>query len=292
VDYFSDVLTQQLYQQNVFQATQGRQSIEGNLTGTFGMVTTTASYQRHEIVRGTDASSVYGNAPRFSGSVAPRMLFGLPLYGSLNTEYAVVKNQERAAGLVTSDRTLNRWDVAPSLRLPLSSLTYLSVNTSAAYRTTYYSRSLDPRGNLTPVALLRQFLSVRSEFIGPVVTKIWDTPSSGRTERMKHVVEPAFAVDYTTEIANQARVPRTNDQSDTVVGGTSRARLGSSSPSACSRRTTPMRRPACSTRPTPTYPATARRRSRRSRSPPGCRRHRSPTPTFEWSTTSTAMDCR
>lgn len=226
VDYFSDVLTQQLYQQNVFQATQGRQSIEGSLGGTFGLVTTTASYQRNEIVRGTDASSVYGNAPRFSGSVAPRMLFGLPLYGSINTEYAVVKNQERAAGAVTSDRTLNRWDLAPSLRLPLSSLTYLSVNTSAAYRTTYYSRSLDTRGDLTPVALLRQFLSVRSEFIGPVVTKIWDTPSSGRTERMKHVVEPTFAVDYTTEMANQARVPRTNDQSDTVVGGTTRMTYG------------------------------------------------------------------
>ncbi len=226
VDYFSDVLTQQLYQQNVFQATQGRQSIEGSLTGTFGLVNTTASYQRNEIVRGTNASSVYGNAPRFLGTVAPRMLFGLPLYGSLNTEYAVVKNQERAAGLVTSDRTLNRWDLAPSLRLPLSSLTYLSVNTSAAYRTTYYSRSLDARGNLTPTALLRQFVSLRSEFIGPVVTKIWDTPSSDSTERMKHVVEPAFAVDYTTEIANQAQVPRTNDQSDTIVGGTTRLTYG------------------------------------------------------------------
>jgi hypothetical protein len=189
-------------------------------------VSTSASYQRNQLVRGPTSSSVYGNAPRFSAGIAPRMLFGLPLYGSLNTEYAVIKNQERADGLVTSDRTLNKWDLAPSLRLPLSRLTYLSVNTSAALRTTYYSRSLDTNGQLTPVALLRQFLSLRSEFIGPVLTKIWDTPSSGRTERMKHLIEPAFAVDYTTEIANQGRVPSTNDQSDTVIGGTTRMTYG------------------------------------------------------------------
>jgi LPS-assembly protein len=226
VDYFSDVLTQQLYQQGLFQATQGRQAIEGSLTGTFGLVSTSASYQRNQILRSATSSSVYGNAPRVSANVAPRMLFGLPLYGSVTTDYAVVKNQELTSGAVTVDRTLNRWDLAPSLRLPLSSLTYLSVNTSAAYRTTYYSRSLDARGELAPVALLRQFLSLRSEVIGPVLTKIWDTPTSNRTERMKHVIEPTVSVDYTTEIANQTQVPRTNDQSDTVVGGTTRMTYG------------------------------------------------------------------
>ncbi len=226
VDYFSDILTQQLYNQNVFQATQGRRSIEGGLSGTFGLVSTSATYQRSEVLTGATSSALYGGTPRLSASVAPRMLFGLPLYGSVTTDFSNVLNQQVNGGIVTADRTLNKWDLAPTLRLPLSRLTFLSVNTSASYRTTYYSRSVDTSGALTPAALMRQFLSVRSDVIGPVLTKIWDTPDSTRTERMKHVIEPAFAVDYTTEIANQARVPLLNDASDFVVGGTTRLTYG------------------------------------------------------------------
>src|SRR6185295_2253584 len=48
------------------------------------------------------------------------------------------------------------------------------------------------------------------------------TPESTRTERMKHVIEPTFAVDYTTEFANQSSVPSTNDAADYVVGGAAR----------------------------------------------------------------------
>ncbi len=226
VDYFSDILTQQLYNQNVFQATQGRRSVEGGLTGTFGLVSTSASYQRSEVLTGPTSSSVYGGTPRVSASVAPRMLFGLPMYGSVTSDFSVVTNQQITNDIVTNDRTLNRWDLAPTLRMPLSRLTYLSVNTSASYRTTYYSRSTDGSGNLTPIALMRQFLSLRSDFIGPVLTKIWDTPDSSRTERRKHVIEPMFSVDYTTEISNQAQVPTLNDASDYIVGGTTRMTYG------------------------------------------------------------------
>ncbi len=46
------------------------------------------------------------------------------------------------------------------------------------------------------------------------------------TERMKHVIEPTFAVDYTTEFANQLNVPKTNDAADYVVGGAARVTYG------------------------------------------------------------------
>lgn len=226
VDYFSDVVTQQLYQQNLYQATQARRTIEGSLSGVFGITAASVHYARNEIITGPTLSTVYGNTPRVAASMAPQEVFGIPLYASLNTEYAHIPDRQISAGVVTSDRTLRKWDVAPALRLPLSKLTYLSVNTSASYRSTYYSRSLDSVGNLVPVALLRQFLTLRSDFIGPVLTKIWDTPNSESTERMKHVVEPTFTGDYTTEIANQASVPTLNDPSDSVVGGTARFTYG------------------------------------------------------------------
>ncbi len=226
VDYFSDIITQQLYNQNLYQATQSRRSIEGSLSGNFGVTSTSVLFQRNEYLTGSTSSSVYGSTPRVSAAVAPQMLFGTPIYGSVNTDFARIPNLQLANGIVTSDRTLNKWDLSPTLRAPLSKLTFLSANASASYRTTYYSRSFDQNNNLTPVALMRQFLNLRSEVIGPVLTKIWDTPGSETIERKKHVIEPTFALDYTTEINNQAQVPILNDASDYVVGGAARFTYG------------------------------------------------------------------
>lgn len=226
VDYFSDILTQQLYNQNVYQATQSRRTIEGSLSGAFGFASTSLHFQRNEYLTGKNSSSVYGSTPRAAASVAPQMLFGRPIYASVNTEFAHIPNQQITDGVVSSDRTLNRWDMSPVVRMPLSRLTFLSANASASYRTTYYSRSTGANGTLTTAPLTRQFLSLRSEVIGPVLTKIWDTPTRAATERMKHVIEPTFAVDYTTEFANQARVPLLNDASDFIVGGAARLTYG------------------------------------------------------------------
>jgi LPS-assembly protein len=226
VDYFSDIVTQQLYNQNLYQATQSRRTIEGSLSGTFGMTSMSAHYQRNEYLQGVESSNVYGSTPRISVDVAPQMLFGTRIYGSVDTEFARIADEQLRNGVVISDRTLNQVELAPMLRIPLSRLTYLSANSTASYRTTYYSRSLDASGKLTDAALTRQFLSLRSEFIGPVLTKIWDTPTRATTERMKHVIEPMFIVDYTTEIDNQALVPVLNDPSQYVVGGAARVTYG------------------------------------------------------------------
>ena len=226
VDYFSDILTQKLYNQNVYQATQSRRTVEGSLSGNFGVTSTSALFQKTEYLTDTTSSNVYGSTPRLSASVAPQMLFGTPIYASVNTDFARIPNQRFEDGVLTTDDTLNKWDLAPMLRAPLSRLTFLSANASASYRTTYYSRSRDENNNLTSIPLTRQFLNLRSEIIGPVLTKIWDTPGSATIERKKHVIEPTFVVDYTTDIKNQTQVPLLNDASDFIVGGAARVTYG------------------------------------------------------------------
>jgi lipopolysaccharide assembly outer membrane protein LptD (OstA) len=230
VDYFTDSITQRLYQQNIYQATRSTKVIDGSVSGTFGRTSLSAQYTRNEYLTGETSSTVYGSTPRLSASVAPQMLFGTPIYASASSEYAFIPNLQYGdvdgKRAVLSDLSLGKWDVAPSLRVPLSRLTYLSANTSASYRSTFYSRSKDLDGDLASKNLLRQFLNVRTEVIGPVLTKIWDTPESQRTERMKHVIEPTFSVDYTTEFANQALVPNTNDLADQIVGGAARVTYG------------------------------------------------------------------
>jgi LPS-assembly protein len=219
VDYFTDIATQQLYQQNVAYATQPYRVVEGGLSAGVGRVSTSVQYLRNELFRDQTRSTVYGSTPRVQASVAPQMLFGTPVYGSLNAEYAYLPYREIAGGEITLDRSLGRVDLAPQMRIPLSRLTYLSVNTSATSRTTYYTRSADTSGNMVPEGLVRQFLTTRTDIIGPVLTKIWDTPDSLTTERMKHVIEPVFTLDYTTGIDNQSSVPQLSDVSDFVVGG-------------------------------------------------------------------------
>jgi len=228
LDYFSDVLTQQLYHQNIYEASRRNRLIEAGASDIFGPLSTTVLYQRNETFNNDTSSFLYGATPRVSAQLAPQQLFGAPVYASMNSEYAFLpyRSLDLAKGIVTQDNSLARVDIAPSVRLPLSRLTYLSVNTSAAHRMTYYSRSADQRGLPVDDSLIRDYTQLRTEVVGPVLTKIWDTPDSGYAERMKHVIEPAFTLDYTTPIHNYKQTPLLTDTSDFVVGGTSRLTYG------------------------------------------------------------------
>jgi hypothetical protein len=183
-------------------------------------------YQRNETFNSEKSSVVYGGTPRITASLAPQRLFDLPFYGSINSDYAYLPYRYITDGAVTLDNSLGRFDFVPTLRAPLSRLTFLSINSSASYRTTRYSRSANAEGTVIPEGFTRQYLSMRSDVIGPVFTRIWDLPESGVAERLKHVIEPAFGVDYTTAINEYTRAPVLSDISDFVVGGASRFTYG------------------------------------------------------------------
>lgn len=226
VDYTSSLVTQQLYQQNLYQASNATRTIEAGLTGTWGGLTTSALVQRIETFTAADASQLYGSSPRLTASIAPQRLFGLPIYGSVTNDFAHLPYRQITNGRVTSDRSLTRLDVLPTLRAALSRLSFLTFNTSASYRTTYYTRSADLGGRVTEEPLLRRYLSLRSDVVGPVLAKIWDTPASGFSERMKHLIEPTFALDYIPAINNSAGVLTLVDSTDAVLGGSTRFTYG------------------------------------------------------------------
>jgi hypothetical protein len=219
VDYVSDILSQQLYNQNIARATNPIRTIDGNLSGAWPLVSTSASFQRTETFSSTTQSVVYGGTPRLTASVTPRQIFGIPVYAGLTSEYAYLPYRQITANVVTLDRSLTRVDLNPTARVPLSKLTFLTVNSSASYRTTYYSRSTDTTGAMIDESLTRRYLALRTNVIGPVLTKIWDTPASARSQRMKHVIEPTFTVDYFTDVTNYKATPVLSDATDRVIGG-------------------------------------------------------------------------
>lgn len=221
VDYASDLVTKQLYQQSIYQASNATRTVEAGLSGTWGPLSTSALFQRTETTTGANSAQLYGSTPRVTAAFAPQLLFGLPIYGSLNSEFAYLPYRTIQNDKVTSDRSLGRVDLAPAAQMALSRLSFLTVNSTVSYRSTYYSRTTDAQE-----PFLRKYLTMRSDIIGPVFAKIWDTPGTAFSERMKHVIEPAFSVDYVTNFADGTRVPILSDASDRVIGGSGRFTYG------------------------------------------------------------------
>jgi hypothetical protein len=148
------------------------------------------------------------------------------VYVSVNSEVAHLPYRRLNNGVVTNDRSLTRMDVLPSVRAALSRLSFLSVNTSASYRTTYYTRSADAQGRVTDEPLVRRYMVVRTDAVGPVLSRIWDTPASGFSERMKHLIEPTFSLEYIPAIDNSDSVLTLSDSTDRILGGTTRFTYG------------------------------------------------------------------
>ena len=226
IDYSTSILTQQLYQQSLYQASNATRTIEGGIAGTWGGLTTSALFQRTETFTGVDTSQLYGSTPRVTAALAPRRVLGLPVYASINNEFSHLPFRQMSGGKITSDKSLERFDVSPSVRAALSRLTFLTLNTSASYRTTYYSRSADGQGRIIEEPLVRRYLTLRSDVIGPVFSKIWDTPESGYSERMKHLIEPTYAFEYVPAIGNANQVLTLSDASDRIYGDTARFTYG------------------------------------------------------------------
>jgi LPS-assembly protein len=230
VDYVEDIVTQQLYNQNVARASNPIRTFDANLAGSVGPVSVNASAQWTEVFSSVSPtltqSHQTGGTPRIVTSLAPRQIFGLPIYAGVNSDYGYLPYRTVENGIVTRDKSLHRFDVSPSARIPLSKLTFLTIDNSATYRTTYYSRRFDATDIAVDEPLTRQYLALRSAVIGPVLTKVWDTPESSRSQRMKHVIEPTFAVDYYTNIANYQATPVLSDPSDKIVGGMAQVTYG------------------------------------------------------------------
>src|SRR5678815_5496940 len=80
--------------------------------------------------------------------------------------------------------------------------------------------------NLVDQPYLRQYASLRSEVVGPVFNRIWDV-QSGFAERIKHVIEPAFTVDFTSNIDDSFRPPSIgSDVADFGVSGSTKVTEG------------------------------------------------------------------
>ncbi len=169
-----------------------------------------------------------------------------------------------------SSRTssLIKADFAPSIRAPLSTLPYLQVNATAAYRTTYYSESLaDDLRTQIEVPVTRNYGDMRVDVVGPVLSRVFNPQQRDRRSheaRDRAVVlgaaahrdpQPGSHSDRDRlrhhrrrRHADELRPHQPPDGAQGRARASRRpARRASCSTSRCGRAITPTRTPASST---------------------------------------------
>lgn len=225
INYSTDVTTQQLYSNNFYDATTSRRNVTGGVTGAWGGLSMNSVYTRNEYFYNATDSQIDGSAPGLAISYSGRKLPRLPAYFSLTADAGHILYISRTPNL-TVDKSLNKVDVVPALRAPLSTLPFLTVNASAAYRTTYFSESLAEDGRTQiEEAVTRQYADLRADIVGPVFSRVFN-PNNAFAERLKHIIEPNFSIQRRTTIEDQSRIPQVGGAYDTIIGGTTTLTYG------------------------------------------------------------------
>ncbi len=227
VDYFSSIATNQTFNTDIYDASRNQRSFGGNVVGVWKTLSLNGTFDRNEWFNTTSSSGVTGNSPRIAFSRYDRPLFGsAPLYFSMAGEFAHLDRQTRSEGLVIDDRSLARFDLTPQVRYPFKRWQWFTVNSTLAWRDTYYSRSLDAStGAVTEDNVNRGVGTVTANVSGPILTRVWNTPDNAYAERFKHSIEPFAHLQRTSSIDNFSRIVQV-DGVDTIVGGTTSVAYG------------------------------------------------------------------
>jgi LPS-assembly protein len=226
IDYFTNISTQQAYNTNIFDASRSTRMYGGSISGSAAGLSLNADYNRTEYFSGTTDTTVTGGTPRITVSRNERPLFGSPVYFSMNGEFVNLVRETQSGGAVT-DRGLTRLDIMPTIRFPFTKLQFLTVNSSVAWRGTYWTRSQLPDGSGTVVeqSISRSYFDFQARVTGPVVGRVWNTPDNGYAEKWKHTIEPYFNVQRVTMVGNFDEIVQL-DSTDYILGGTTQLDYG------------------------------------------------------------------
>ncbi len=230
-DYSSDLTVDRLYDTDIGRATRRTRNFGGSVSGTTKGVRVTGTYDRNEFFAENSTSSLRGISPRINVSRPDRLLPGLPVYASVNSEFVRIEQKQfdESHELIPGrDEGLQRFDIVPAVRFPFNKLAFLTFNTTAQFRSTFWSQSrlVDivngvevPRLDqpLLDAPISRRFVELTADVNGPTLVRIWDAPKSSYAQRFRHSIEPFAQVRYRTAIDNYNAIPKV-ESIDNIVG--------------------------------------------------------------------------
>jgi LPS-assembly protein len=146
-----------------------------------------------------------------------RVSESLPFYVSFDAAIEGVRRSETRGDqrLFRTPSMLQRFDLMPRLTFPLKSLAGFTVTPSVAFRSTFYSNSVDPvsRGVLGK-NLARNYAEFAADLRPPALARVFRR--SDGTPRFKHVIEPFATYRRIAGVDDFARTPLV-DERDAVA---------------------------------------------------------------------------
>ena len=125
-----------------------------------------------------------------------------------------------------TDSGLHRIDLNPTLQIPFTRWPFLTVNSAISFQSTYWTERVDAdTSTQVPLGVLRNFVDLQSQITGPRFVKVWDTPDSTYSERMKHVVEPYLTLRRVSAIDRFDEIVRL-ESVDAIVGSLTQVSYG------------------------------------------------------------------
>ncbi len=225
INYFTSIEDQQRYEQNYYDQSNRQRYFGGTLSGGLGRwyrlstkIEQTDYYQRG--ITGATVATRQGRAPQVNVTMTDRPFGRSRVYLGANGEVAYIVQQDNIA-VPTTDHSVLRFDASPRVRASLSTLPFLSVSTTGAWRLTHWRESYDPvtRENL-PVPISRNVVELRADALGPVFSRVFQPKNNGYAERFKHLIEPRFSIQWISPYRDQAQIVPNDWGVDTLVTGT------------------------------------------------------------------------
>ena len=225
-NYSTDQLTQQLYQQNVYDFSQRERYVGATLSGTRGRYRMSATAEQRDIFQGAIAGR-QGRAPSLAVTMGEKPLGRTHIYfGAAADATSFIRQQDLAQP--QTDRSLLRVDMSPTIRAPLSRLSFLTVSTAATLRLTYWTKSQTVTDGVPVIegrTLTRELVDLRADVKGPVFAKIWTPGENGYADQFKHLIEPRISISWLSAFDRFNDVVQI-DSIDTLVGGTTTITYG------------------------------------------------------------------
>lgn len=222
-NYFSSLIAQQRYQQNIFAATNRTRNFGVNLAGNWRGNSISGTLDRNETFTNDTDSTVAGSRPRLNYTRSEQRIAGVPIYVGGNSEYVeLIRTGRIPAG--ETELGLKRLDLVPTIRVPFTKLQFLTFNSSIRLHETFWSESYAPRDSAAdpPVRIQegvhRSYFDLTSSITGPVLTKIFNTPGRTYAQKFKHVIEPSLIISRKTAFDNGLRIIPL-EGTDYTVGG-------------------------------------------------------------------------
>ena len=168
-NYYTSIVTQQRYNQDLYQATNRSRRLGGNLSGAWRAYSIGVTADRNDYFSSETSFTTTGSLPHITVLRSEHAIGKSPLYFGVAGDYATIVRSSTNNDVKVSDQGLTRMDVNPTLRVPFTKWQFLTVNSVVAWRGTYWTESLDDNNQQVEDPIGRRYFDLQTRVTGPGV---------------------------------------------------------------------------------------------------------------------------